>query len=68
MTWVTVDVDIDDLDLSDSDIESLARNRGLAISDISDREILEKIYQARRIGQPYDQLLDELIWQNLGRM
>ena len=64
---VEVDVDIDDFDTDDL-IEELER-RGSGVMDHGDgKEILETIYQKRRLGKDYQQELDQLIWLGLGKV
>ena len=64
---VEVEVDLDDFDTEDL-IEELER-RGAAGSEFGDGvELLETIYQKRRLGQDYQQELDKLIWIGLGKI
>jgi hypothetical protein len=64
---VEVDVDIDDFDTDDL-IEELER-RGSGVMDYGNgKEILETIYQKRRLGKDYQQELDQLIWLGLGKI
>ena len=65
-TEVEVDVDLSDFDTDDL-IEEL-ESRGAGATDYGDgKEILEAIYERRRLGQDYQTLLDQLIWLGLGR-
>jgi hypothetical protein len=65
-TEVEVDVDLGDFDTDDL-IEEL-ENRG-AGSDYGDgKEILEAIYEKRRLGKDYQTELDQLIWLGLGKV
>jgi hypothetical protein len=64
---VEVDVDIDDFDTDDL-LDELAR-RGETIGDYGDtKEILEAIYERRRMGKDYQYELDQLIWCGLGKV
>ena len=64
---VEVEVDLDDFDTEDL-IEELER-RGAGGSEFGDGvELLETIYQKRRLGQDYQQELDKLIWTGLGKI
>jgi hypothetical protein len=64
-TEVEVDVDLSEFDTDDL-IEEL-ESRGAA--DYSDsKEVLQSIYEKRRLGQDYQQELDQLIWLGLGRV
>jgi len=63
---VEVDVDLEDFD-TDELIEELER-RGTRIVEYGNgAEVLQSIYEKRRLGQDYQQELDQLIWLGLGR-
>jgi hypothetical protein len=65
-TEVEVDVDLADFDTDDL-IEEL-ESRGSGVMDYGDgKEILQIIYEKRRLGQDYQTELDQLIWLGLGR-
>jgi hypothetical protein len=62
-----VDVDLGDFDTDDL-IEEL-ENRGSGGMDYGDgKEVLEAIYEKRRLGKDYQQELDQLIWLGLGKI
>jgi hypothetical protein len=62
-----VDVDLGDFDTDDL-IEEL-ENRGSGVMDYGDgKEVLEAIYEKRRLGKDYQQELDQLIWLGLGKI
>ena len=64
---VEVEVELDDFDTEDL-IEELER-RGTGVMDHADgKELLETIYQKRRLGQDYQQELSQLIWAGLGKI
>ena len=64
---VEVDVDLSDFETDDL-IEEL-ESRGAGATDYGDgKEILQSIYEKRRLGQDYQQELDQLIWLGLGRV
>ena len=66
-TEVEVDVDLDDFDTDDL-VEEL-ENRGCGVTDYGNgKEILESIYQKRRLGLDYQNELDQLIWLGLGKV
>ena len=66
-TEVEVDVDLTDFDTEDL-IEEL-ENRGAGTPDFGDgKEILEAIYQKRRLGKDYQAELDQLIWLGTGKI
>jgi len=65
---IQIDVELDDF--SDNDLleEIERRGKGLEIGSWSSTELLTSIYEKRRLGKDYQQELDELIYQNLGRI
>lgn len=64
---VEVDVDLVDFD-TDELVEELER-RGSGAMDYGDgKEVLEAIYQKRRLGRDYQTELDQLIWLGLGKI
>jgi hypothetical protein len=66
-TEVEVDVDLGDFDTDDL-IEEL-ESRGSGATDYGDgKEVLQIIYEKRRMGQDYQEELDQLIWLGLGRI
>ena len=66
-TEVEVDVNLSDFDTDDL-IEEL-ESRGSGALDYGDgKEVLEAIYLKRRLGQDYQQELDQLIWLGLGKV
>jgi len=63
---VEVDIDLSDFD-TDELIEEL-ESRGTGVIDYSNgTEVLESIYEKRRLGKDYQKELDQLIWLGLGR-
>jgi hypothetical protein len=66
-TEVEVDVNLSEFDTDDL-IEEL-ENRGAGATDYSDgKEVLQSIYEKRRLGQDYQQELNGLIWAVLGKI
>lgn len=66
-TEVEVDVDLGDFDTDDL-LEEL-ENRGAGVTDYGDgKEILNAIYEKRRVGRDYQTELDQLIWLGLGKI
>jgi len=64
---VEVDIDLDGFD-TDELIEELER-RGTGTIDYGNgTEVLQAIYQKRRLGQDYQADLDKLIWLGLGKI
>ena len=66
-TEVEVDVDLSEFDTDDL-IEEL-ESRGAGATDYGDgKEILQAIYEKRRMNKDYQQELDQLIWLGTGRI
>ena len=64
---VEVEVDLDDFD-DDELIDELER-RGTGVIEYGNgTEVLQSIYEKRRLGLNYQQELDQLIWLGLGRV
>ena len=64
---VEVDVDLSDFETDDL-IEEL-ESRGAGATDYGDgKEILQAIYEKRRMNKDYQQELDHLIWLGTGRI
>jgi hypothetical protein len=65
-TEVEVDVNLGDFETDDL-IEEL-ESRGSGVMDYGDgKEVLNAIYEKRRLGQDYQTELDQLIWLGLGK-
>lgn len=66
-TEVEVEVNLSDFDTDDL-IEEL-ENRGAGSSEFGDgKEVLEQLYQKRRLGRPYQTELGQLIYLGLGKI
>lgn len=65
---VEVDVDLDDFDDEELIEELERRGKGFEIASRSGIEIVESIYQKRRMGKDYQAELDELIYIALGKI
>jgi hypothetical protein len=66
-TEVEVDVDLAEFDTEDL-IEEL-ESRGSGVMDYGDgKEVLQAIYEKRRLGQDYQTELEQLIWLGLGKV
>jgi hypothetical protein len=64
---VEVEIDLEDFD-TDELIEELER-RGTGTVDYGNgTEVLQSIYEKRRLGKDYQQELDRLIWLGLGKI
>ena len=64
---VEVDIDMEDFD-TDELIEELERRGSGTIEYGNGTEVLQAIYNKRRLGQDYQAELDQLIWLGLGRI
>ena len=62
---VEVDIDLDDFD--DDDLLDELASRGLSASSES-KDIIEKIWLLRRTNQSYDHLMDDLIYDTIGKL
>jgi hypothetical protein len=67
-TEVEVDVDLSDFDTDDLIEELESRGAGVEPEFGDGKEILEAIYQKRRLGKDYQAELDQLIWLGLGKI
>lgn len=61
-------VDLDDFATDDLIDELERRGKGLGIVDNNSTELVEQIYQKRRLGQNFDKELDDLIYTVAGRI
>jgi hypothetical protein len=73
MTYKTVYTEVEvDVNLSDFDTDDLIEeleSRGAGSGDFGDgKDILQAIYEKRRLGKDYQSELDKLIWLGLGRV
>lgn len=71
--YVTTEVEVDLAEFDTEDLIEELETRGIdmntkGVDGDAMRETLERIFEARRTNQPYDRLLDELIWEGLGRV
>lgn len=66
-TEVEVDVELDDF--TDDDLIDEMERRGLAaeLAESTATELIDVIYQKRRLGQDYNRDLDQLIYQVTGK-
>lgn len=65
---VEVDVDLEDFDDDELIDELERRGRGFEIDSQKPTELVEKIWQLRRLGKDYQQELDELIYAAIGKI
>ena len=68
--YTEVEVDVSLADFYDEDlIEELeSRGRGFEVNSRTPTELVTKIYERRRLGQDYQQELDELIYVAIGKV
>ncbi len=66
-TEVEVDVELTDFD-TDELIDELERRGSGTIDYGNGTEVLQAIYEKRRLGQDYQADLDKLIWLGLGKI
>ena len=64
---VDVDIDMEDFD-TDELIAELQRRRTDISQSYDATQLLAVIFEKRRLGKDYQPELDELIYQNLGRI
>lgn len=64
-TEVEVDVDLDDFDTFDL-IDELER-RDVAMA-MQNKQLIQQIHEARQLGKDYQKLLDDLIYETIGRI
>lgn len=64
-TEVQVDVDLTDFDTDDL-LEELEQ-REVAVP-MHNKQLILQIYQARQLGRDYQKLLDQLIYEAIGRI
>jgi hypothetical protein len=68
-TWIDVDVGMDVIDTDDLIEELESRGESVAGLEPTDlKELTERLWIKRRNGQEYQQELDELIYNVIGRI
>ena len=68
MPYISVDIDLSDIDTEDLIEELELRNKESWSFGGSKSSLLEAIWLKRRNGQPYDDILDKLIYTELGKV
>lgn len=66
-TEVEVDVDLDDFDDDDLIEELERRGKTLGVPEAVATELVQTIYQKRRLGQNFERELDQLIYVVTGK-
>jgi hypothetical protein len=67
-TEVEVDVELHEFDTDDLVEELEKRGLGFEVASRSGTELLNAIYEKRRLGKDYQRELDELIYVGIGRI
>ena len=67
--YTEVEVDVDLADFETDDLIEELESRGAGATDYGDgKEILEAIYEKRRLNKDYQAELEQLIWLGLGKV
>jgi hypothetical protein len=67
--YTEVEVDVDLTDFGTDDLIEELESRGAGTGEFGDgKEILQTIYEKRRLGKDYQTELDQLIWMGLGKV
>ena len=67
MTYITVDVDLSEFDTEDL-IDELKSRGELPGFNADTNEMLNEIFNLRRLGKDYESVLDQYLYQKLGRV
>ena len=66
--YTSVEVDVDLAEFDTDDLVEELESRGVGTSEFGDgKEILQSIYEKRRLGQDYQVELEALIYLGLGK-
>lgn len=69
MPYITTEIDVDLCDFDTQDLIDELENRGeLPGFNVDTAEMLNQIYQLRRLGKDYDKILDQYLYHKLGRV
>lgn len=68
MVWVTVDLDMSEIDTDDLIEELEARGEYKQENSFDAQQELIKIWELRRLGKPYEAELDAYIYHILGKV
>ncbi len=65
-----IDVEIDLADFSDDELIDELEDRGITVENTPEepRDILYNIWHLRRTNQPYDHLMDDLLYLTIGKL
>jgi len=67
MTYITVDVDLSEFDTEEL-IDELKTRGELPGFNADTNEMLNEIFNLRRLGKDYDSVLDQYLYHKLGRV
>ena len=62
------EVEVDMSDFDDADILEEVEIRGLNIDGTNNDELINNIFQLRRLGKPFERELDEYLYLKTGRI
>ena len=69
VVYTEVEVDVSLADIETDDLIEELESRGATSGEFGDgKELLQAIYEKRRLGQDYQIELEQLIWLGLGRI
>lgn len=69
MPYITTEVDVDLSEFDTEDLIDELENRGKMPGFNADTdEMLNQIYELRRLGKDYDSVLDQYLYHKLGRV
>jgi hypothetical protein len=66
MAYIEIDVELNDF--SDDDIREEAIDRGLFNSDYGINQLINALYEKRRLGKDYQSELDKIIYETIGKI
>lgn len=74
MAYISIDIDLYEIDTDDL-IEEL-EDRGYHVNEVQAhsgrsydvKELITAIYEAKRLGKAYDNMVDDLIYDTIGRI
>ena len=66
--YTEVEVDVDLVDFDTEDLLEELESRGALPPEGNAKELVEQIYCLRRQGQPYEHLMDGLMYAVMGRV
>ena len=64
---VEVELEVDMDDFEDHELLEELEKRNILVGE-KGMEMISEIYEARKLGKPYEHLLDNLIYETIGRI